>query len=163
MTINCYNHSGGLLLDSELSPTIDILKTAIVADMNNDGKKEIVTQNNIYVLNGTSILTYDLNANFAIPVDLDNNNRLDLVWTKQGMVKVFIDDTGAIKISNVLIKPENPSIEDSLNCQWKVNGNNKIISANVSWYKNNEFYSSENTACINATLCITNNNISSIF
>ena len=161
MTLNCYNHSGDLLLDSKLSPTTDTVKTAIVADMNNDGKKDIITENNIYTLNGTSIFSYDLGSNFVIPVDVDNNNRLDLIWTKQGATKLFIDDGGTVKVSSVLIKPEAPSVEDSLSCQWKVDGNNKLISANVSWYKNNEFYSSENAACINATLCLINNNIPS--
>ena len=161
MTINCYNYSGGLLLDSELFPLTDTVKTAVVADMDNDGKNEIVTENRIYALNGTSIFAHDSISNFAIPVDIDGNNRLDLIWTKQGATKLFVDDTDAVKVSGVLVKPENPSVEDSLSCQWEVNGNDKVISANASWYNNNEFYSSEITECINSTLCLTINNIPS--
>ena len=158
MTINCYNYSGNAILDLELSPSTDTVKTAIIADMNNDGIKEIVTENKIYA-NGTAIFSHDLSSNFVIPVDVDGNNHLDLVWAKNSMMKLFIDDTGAVKVSDVLIKPENPSVEDSLSCQWKINANNKIISANVSWYKNNKLYSSEEIQCINSTLCLTINNI----
>ena len=161
MTINCHNYSGDVLLDSELSPATDTVRTAILADMDNDGKKEIVTENKIYAQNGTSIFSHALSLNFVIPVDVDSNNRLDLLWTKNGMTKLFFDDTGAVKVSDVLIKPETPSFEDSLSCQWKVNANNKIISANVSWYKNNQFYSNEIVTCVNDTLCTTINNIPS--
>ena len=161
MTINCYNYSGDAILDSETFPSTDTVKTAIIADMNNDWIKDIVTENKIYAQNGTSIFAHDFSSNYAIPVDIDGNNRLDLVWTKNGMTKLFIDDTGAIKVSDVLIKPETPSFENSLSCQWKVNANNKMIFANVSWYKNNQFYSNEIVTCVNDTLCTTINNIPS--
>ena len=159
MTISCYNHSGDLLLDSELSPSTETVKTAIAADMNNDGKKEIVTENRVYTQNGTPIFLLDLGSDFVIPVDIDGNNRLDLVWTKNGMTKTFVDDSGAIKVSDVLIKPENPSVEDSLSCQWKASGNSKIIYANASWHKNNAVYSNEVIACVNNTLCVANDTI----
>ena len=161
MTINCYNYSGGLLLDSELSPSGSGGTTAIVADMNNDGSKEIVTENKIYNLNGLPIFALELGSNFVIPVDADGDERLDLIWTKKNMAKSFIDDTGAIKVSDVLINPEHPSVDDSLSCSWKVNGNAKTISANASWHKNNEFYSNEIIECANASLCMTTDNIHS--
>ncbi len=92
MTINCYNYSGGMLLDLELFPTTDTVKTAIAADINNDGDKEIITENNIYAKNGIPIFTYDFGSNFVIPAELDGNKGLDLIWTKNGQTKVFLDN-----------------------------------------------------------------------
>lgn len=161
MTINCYDYSGDLTSDMELSPDTGSVRSAVAADMDNDGNKDIVTENNIYAQNGTSIFSYDFASDFAVPADVDGNNRLDLVLTKKGATKLFIDDAGDVKISDVLIKPDNPSVDDSLSCQWKVNANSKIISANASWYKNGNFYSNEIIECINNTLCATINNIPS--
>ncbi|MBI2208556.1 hypothetical protein HYU50_03595 [Candidatus Woesearchaeota archaeon] len=93
MTINCYNYSGGVLLDEELFPTVDTVKTATVADMNNDGFMEIATENNIYRLDGSSIFTYNFNSNFVVPVDIDGNNGLDLIWSKANKTIVFLDNT----------------------------------------------------------------------
>ena len=162
MGMNCYNYSGDQIAKVKLTAALDGVKeTAMVADMNDDGNKEIITSSRIYLLNGTSIFDYNLGKYHPIAVDLDGNNGLDLLWTKDGQIKTFLDDTGAIKVSGVLIEPENPSVDDSLSCSWRIIGNNKVISANVSWYRNGEFYGNEIVTCINNTLCTTINNIPS--
>ncbi|MCH8329926.1 MAG: T9SS type A sorting domain-containing protein, partial [Bacteroidetes bacterium] len=48
-----------------------------VADMNNDGVMDIVTENNIYNKNGSSFYSRGFGSNFAIPVDVDGNGT---VW-----------------------------------------------------------------------------------
>jgi uncharacterized membrane protein YgcG len=92
MTINCYNYSGNLILDSEILPSTDTVKTATVADMNNDSEKEILTENYIYAQNGSPIFSYGFNFNFAIPADVDVNNVLDLILSKEGQTKIFKED-----------------------------------------------------------------------
>ncbi len=93
MTINCYNYSGDLILDSEIFPSTDTIKTATIADINNDGDKEIITENHIYARNGSSILELNLGSNFIISVDIDGNKGLDLVWTFGNQTKVFLDSS----------------------------------------------------------------------
>ncbi|MEK6984724.1 MAG: CARDB domain-containing protein [Nanoarchaeota archaeon] len=161
MTINCYNYSGDLVLDSSVFPYTLTVQTATVADMDNDGKKDIITENHVYAQNGTSILGHDFGSKSGIPVDIDGNKGLDVVLSKDFQTKLFIDSTGAVKVSDILINPFNPSVEDFLSCQWKVNGNNKWVSATAIWYKNNDYYGSEDTVCINSTLCSTVNYIHS--
>ena len=163
MALNCYNYSGDEIANVKLTTSEDGIRgTAMLADMNNDGEKEVITLNNIYLLNGTSIFNFPLDMFHPIAVDADGSSGLDLVWTKNGMTKLFLDDTGAVKVYSVLINPENPSVDGPLSCSWKVSGNNKIIYVNVEWYKNNGLYSNENEIkCINATLCKTSSGISS--
>lgn len=162
MSINCYNYSGYALLDSELSPNTDTVKTAITADINNDGKKEVITPSKLYLLNGTSILGLDFGSNFVIPADLDGNSRLDLIMTRNGMSKLLIDDTSTIKVYDAQIKPDAPSIDDSLSCSWKINSDEKIVYANVSWYNSSNLYTSEdNIKCISHESCIAANKVPS--
>ena len=92
MTINCFNYSGDLILDSEIVPSTNTIKTATIADINNDGNKEIITENHIYARNGSSILELNLGSNFIIPVDIDGNKGLDLIWTFGNQTKVFLDN-----------------------------------------------------------------------
>jgi len=92
MTINCYNYSGGLLLDSELIPSLGAVKAAIAADINNDGRKEIITENHAYMQNGNSIFMHNLDSGFVVPADIDGNKGLDLVWTFGNQTKVFLDN-----------------------------------------------------------------------
>lgn len=89
--IDCYNYSGDLLLDSKLSTRTENVRTAIAADMNNDGKKEVITENDIFTLDGTSIFTHGFGSGFVIPSDLDGNKGLDLLWTSGINTKVFLD------------------------------------------------------------------------
>lgn len=93
MTINCYNYSGSMLLDSEISPTRIPIKSATAADMNNDGIMEVITPNNIYALNGTSIFNFGFDSNFIIPADIDGNGGLDLVWSKTNQTTILLDNT----------------------------------------------------------------------
>lgn len=93
MTINCYNYSGYKLLDAEITPVLDTVKTAAVADMNNDGFMEIMTESNVYALNGSSIFKHDFGLNFAIASDIDGNNGLDLIVSKENLTIVFLDNT----------------------------------------------------------------------
>ncbi len=93
MTINCFNYSGDLILDSEIAPSTDTIKTATIADINNDDDKEIITENHIYVKSGSSILEVNLGSNFVLPVDIDGNKGLDLIWTFGNQTKVFLDSS----------------------------------------------------------------------
>ncbi|MBI2101351.1 hypothetical protein HYT53_01960 [Candidatus Woesearchaeota archaeon] len=92
MAINCYNYSGDQILESRVTPSTVTVKTAITADINNDGNKEIITEKQVYTQNGSSIFELQLGSNFVIPVDLDGNNGLDLVWTSGSQTKVFLDN-----------------------------------------------------------------------
>ncbi len=158
MTINCYNYFGDILLDSEL---IGGAKTATVADMNNDGAMEIVTESRIYALDGTPIFAHNFGSNFAIPVDIDGNNGLDLISSKDGQTNFYLDNLGSVEISNVSITPQIPSIDNKLTCSWVVNGD-ETLTANVNWYKNNILQSTEtNIRCTNNTICTVNSEISS--
>jgi len=152
MTINCYNHSGYLLLDSELSPTTSTVKTAAIADMDNDSNKEIITENRIYKQDGTSIYAHNFGSNFAIPVDIDKNGGLDLISTKNSQTKLFIDDYGTIKLPNLSINPLNPSVNENFNCSFILTGYD-IMTANITWYKNNIKYKSEIAVCNENELC----------
>ena len=159
MTINCYNYSGSKILDSEITPLTDTVKIATVADMNNDGVLDIVTRNNIYHQNGSSFFNYDFSNNFAIPVDIDGNQGLDLLLSKTSQTKIFIDDFGTVELSNVSIAPLIPSSDDSLSCSWVVEGNGDL-KANVSWYKDNILQLTENNIeCLNGTKCTVTNPI----
>lgn len=159
MTINCYNYSGSLLLDAVLSPATQTVKTATMADMNNDGIKEIITENSIYAINGNSIFSHNFGSNFVLPVDIDGNDRLDLIASKDGQTKVYIDNAGIVEVSNVSISPAIPSSDNSLSCSWITEGSG-TLTANVSWYKNNELQSIEkNILCNNGNICSTSNSI----
>ena len=92
MSLNCYNYSGNEIANRYLTNIEDGIRgAAITADMNNDGEKEIITVFDIYLLNGTSIFSYNLDPVNPIAVDLDSNKGLDLIWTKGNSTKVFLD------------------------------------------------------------------------
>jgi len=161
MSINCYDYSGSKILDSEITPEAGTIKIATVADMNNDGIMEIVTENNIYALNGTSIFSHNFGFNFAIPVDIDGNNGLDLILSKNSQTIIYLDDFDTVEASNVSIIPLIPSEDENLACYWVVKGDG-ILTANVSWYKNNILHSTEtNIGCINDSICAVKSEISS--
>ncbi|MBI2653634.1 hypothetical protein HYX02_02370 [Candidatus Woesearchaeota archaeon] len=93
MALNCYNYSGDEIAKVNLTDIQDGVKgTAMAADMNNDGEKEIITLDKIYLLNGTPIFTYPLNVSHPVAVDIDGNNGLDLIWTRNYQTKVFLDN-----------------------------------------------------------------------
>ena len=93
MALNCYNYSGDEIAKVNLTGIQGELKgTAMLADMNNDGEKDIITLDKIYLLNGTFIFTYPLNVSHPIAVDIDGNNGLDLIWTRNYQTKVFLDN-----------------------------------------------------------------------
>ncbi|MBI2134603.1 alpha/beta hydrolase [Candidatus Woesearchaeota archaeon] len=115
MTINCYNYSGGKLLDSEITPTTDTIIYATAADINNDGVMEVITENNIYSLNGKSIFKHNFGSNFVIPVDIDGNNGLDLIWSKANKTIIFLDNTSysfdpSIEEKDILFEKNNTKI-----------------------------------------------------
>lgn len=151
MTINCYNYSGNVLLDAEIHG--ETIRTAITADMNNDGVMDIVTENRMYHKNGSSFYANSLDSNFVIPVDIDGNNGLDLLFSNSPLTQVFIDDFGIVEVNNVSISPLILSSDDSLSCSFAVEGSGNL-KANVSWYKDNVLQSTEtNIACTNGTVC----------
>ena len=92
MEASCYNYSGDMVFESELLPTTVTVKTAIAADINNDGNNEIITEKQIYDKNGSSILELQFGSNFVVPVDIDGNKGLDLVWAANSQTKVFLDN-----------------------------------------------------------------------
>lgn len=151
MTINCYNYSGFKLLDSEVS--LGAIKTAITADMNNDGALDIVTENMMYNINGSSFYANSLDSNFVIPADIDGNGGLDLLFSKKSFTQIFSDNSGIIEIKNASISPLIASSDDSLSCSFVVEGNGNL-KANVSWHKNDILESTENNIeCVNGTKC----------
>src|SRR3989338_3001139 len=157
MTINCYNYSGNVLLDAQIPG--DTIKTATVADMNNDGIMDIITENSIYYKNGSSFFTHNFGSNFAIPADIDGNIGLDLLFSKDSLTQIFIDDWGIVEIKNVSISPLIASSDDSLTCSFAVTWNGNL-KANVSWYKDSILQSTEtNIGCNNGTVCNTINPI----
>lgn len=161
MTISCYNYPGSKILDSEIIPPASTIKTAATADMNGDGVMDIITENNIYYKNGSSFYSHNFGYNFAIPADIDGNGRLDLLLSKSSLTKVFIDELGIIEAKNVSIAPLIPSSGNSLSCSWAITGSG-ALNANVSWYKNDVLYSTENNIeCNNGSVCSVLNSIPS--
>src|SRR3989344_6122925 len=94
MGMNCYNYPGDQIAKVKLTASLDgVRETAMAADMNNDGEREIITSTHIYLLNGTSIFDYNnLGKYHPLAVDLDGNDGLDLLWSKDGQVKIFLDN-----------------------------------------------------------------------
>ena len=91
MSISCYNYSGSLVLESNLTSTTDSIKTATIADMDNDGTLEVITDRKIYNLKGDFFFSHEFGFNFGIPADLDGNNGLDMVLSKNSRTTVFLD------------------------------------------------------------------------
>ncbi|MBI2650767.1 hypothetical protein HYX04_05670 [Candidatus Woesearchaeota archaeon] len=93
MALSCYNHSGGKLAEVKLENAGDTMRgTTVIADMNNDGEKEIIVDNKIYMINGTMLFSLNLPATASpIAVDIDGNKGLDLIWTFGNQTKVFLD------------------------------------------------------------------------
>ena len=94
MVMNCYNYNGDEIADVILSNFPDgVQGTAMAADMNNDGDKEIITQRGIFALNGKNIFSFPLSGTVhPIAVDVDGNRGLDLVWTGGNRTKVYLDE-----------------------------------------------------------------------
>ncbi|MBI2651117.1 hypothetical protein HYX01_01475 [Candidatus Woesearchaeota archaeon] len=153
MTINCYNYSGGISHDAELSLVTNTVENAIVADINNDGLMEILTENRIYSMDGKVIFYYGFGLNFAVPSDIDGNNALDIMLSKDGKTTIYLDKANSLEVKNVSILPKIPSQEDALTCSWAVNGSG-AVNANVNWHKNNVIYSTElKSDCIDSNAC----------
>ena len=102
MALNCYNYSGSEIARVNLTDDPDGVKgNSILADMNNDGSMELITRDRVYLLNGTPIFEYDFNDYFInplfaeraapIPVDIDGNKGLDLLWTRGNRTTVFLE------------------------------------------------------------------------
>ena len=93
MGLSCYNYSGDLIANVKLSAAdTGIRSTAMTADMNNDGDKEIILADHIYMQNGSSIFYAPLEKFHPVAADLDGNSGLDLVWTKGNTTMVFLDN-----------------------------------------------------------------------
>ncbi|MBL7055794.1 hypothetical protein ISS07_02680 [Candidatus Woesearchaeota archaeon] len=137
MTMSCYNYSGGLVLESNLNTFTDTIRTATTADMNNDGLIDIITENNIYALNGSSIFSHGFGSNYVIPIDIDGNSALDLVASKSGETIIFLDNKNysvdfSIKEENILFHVNNVEV--------KITNNKDGFAKNVevvAWNTNN--------------------------
>lgn len=92
MALSCYNHSGGETANIKLESIGDIKGTSAAADMNNDGRYDIITTNSINLANGTLLLFLPLNTTSPIAADIDGNKGLDLIWTKDGQTKAYLDN-----------------------------------------------------------------------
>ena len=95
MAMNCYNYSGDEIANVQLGTGEDSIKgTAMAADMNNDGEKEIIISHDVYLQNGTSIFNMPSLSKFhPITADLDGNGGLDLLWTSGNKIREFLDDS----------------------------------------------------------------------
>lgn len=96
MSLNCYNYSGDEIASVKLSIAADGIKgDVIAADMNNDGLKDIITFHDVYMQNGT--ILYGIgpvsSGTVAVPVDLDGNKGLDLIYTFGSRTQVFLDSS----------------------------------------------------------------------
>ncbi|HLC61174.1 MAG TPA: CARDB domain-containing protein [Candidatus Nanoarchaeia archaeon] len=108
MGIGCYNYSGSEIAEVKLIQSLDgVTETAMAADMNDDGSKEILTPSHIYLLNGTSIFDYNLGKFHPVAVDLDGNDGLDLLWSKDGRTKTFLDNNNYTMDLSVLLSDIN--------------------------------------------------------
>ncbi len=108
MALNCYNYSGSEIAKVKLTSDQGIESTAMAADMNNDGLKDIITAYPIFLQNGTSIgFNPSLGTYHPIAVDIDGNNGLDLIWTKGNQTKVFLDSNNytrdlSVSVSDII-------------------------------------------------------------
>ena len=63
----------------------------MTADLNNDGKMDIITASKAYYNNGTALFNYDFDTLSPIAVDIDGNEGVDLLWTRGSQIIVFLD------------------------------------------------------------------------
>ena len=145
LALNCYNYSGDEIAKVNLTDKSSSMDTSILADMNGDGEKEIITMTKVYLLNGTSIFSYNLDMFNPIAVDLDGNNGLDLLWTREGQTKVFLDNinyTMDLSISDIIFSKLNET-HVNVSAAVKNTGQVAIDNAKVAIY-NDETLESKN-------------------
>ena len=100
--IEVLNSTGNEIYTSEVSgPEFEYhstchslgLEGASYADMNNDNQLDIITTKGIFNLNLTNITNdFELSNQQPIPVDLNQDGYLDLIWSKQGETKIFLSE-----------------------------------------------------------------------
>ena len=91
MALNCYNYSGYELSNSAITSGNSVLG-ALTADMDSDGMREVITEYGIYRLNGSLIYAHGFSAVPPVPVDIDGNSGLDLLWSINGITKLSLDN-----------------------------------------------------------------------
>src|SRR3989344_4874214 len=92
MALACYDYNGLILTETNITGIQDGAKgTAMTADLNNDGKMDIITAAKSYYNNGTSLFNYGLYTFNPVAVDIDGNEGVDFIWTKGSQTKVFLD------------------------------------------------------------------------
>ena len=94
MGLACYDYNGNQIAKVNLSErNLNIgMGNAMAADMNNDGRMDIVTLNDVYSSDGKVLFNIpSLERYHPVAVDLDGNNGLDLIWTAKSKTKVFLD------------------------------------------------------------------------
>ncbi|MBI2558130.1 hypothetical protein HYW20_02300 [Candidatus Woesearchaeota archaeon] len=150
MGFNCYNYSGNEIARVNLTLSDTVKGIATTADMNNDGSREIITYTDIYLLNGTSIMSFDFGTNAPVPADIDGNEGMDLLWTEGNKIKVFLDSNNytidlSVDSSDISFQKFN-STHVVVNAIIKNTG--EIEAKNADAFVYNEDTSEENTAVL---------------
>src|SRR3989338_5030342 len=60
--------------------------------MDSDGMREVITEYGIYRLNGSLIYAHGFSAVPPVPVDIDGNSGLDILWSINGITKLSLDN-----------------------------------------------------------------------
>ena len=67
------------------------LSKSTFADMDGDGSPELILRKAIYGLDGSVVYNFS-SFGFSVPVDIDGNSGLDLILSKDGETRLFLDD-----------------------------------------------------------------------
>lgn len=157
--IQCRKANNCTLVASKFTHSYQIPGKYYSADMDGNGDDEIITSKGVFDFSTNNskpivLLSYDLGSKAPIPFDLDKNGALDLIWSKFGKTKFFIDDTGNFNVNDFKINPKNPSTEEDLICSWKIVGDGNLF-ANISLYKNNILnFTQSYIPCSNNSYCL---------
>ena len=150
MAMNCYNYNGNEIAKVNLTLNEGVgTGNAMTADMNNDGKMDVITTNNIYsIINSTASKVLlnmpSLERFHPIAVDIDGNNGLDLIWTIKNKTKVFLDNnvyTVDLSVSDITFSKTDDSrvnVTATIRNSGNLKANNvKIAAYNTETLENN--------------------------
>ena len=149
----CYASNGSLLFESPVNKGNFSYSNNKLADMDNDNELEIINELAVLELNLSTVKVFNSGTGWKFTVaDIDKNGALDLILTKNKQTKLILDNYGTIKILNLSINPINPSVDEDFNCSFILTGYD-IMTANITWYKNNIKQKSETATCNKNELC----------
>ena len=148
-SISFVQKTNGTLQTTDTQRINNVTSNPIVSDVNNDGKPEIILENDVISVN-SEVINQDFNSNILAVGDFNNDEALDYVFSKAGFLDIIpgTPDNPTTITSNVNFRERNslqqtPYIGNSnlYVADFNGDGNDDILSSGTGKSKGKNYFS----------------------